>query len=119
MCCGIGPARNNRFVINIAAQRAYAERVRITAILKYDTAPRRFAKKPSSAPNNAIIIQRGSILRCLLFRLSEKAGGTGASLQTKIRSLRRDDGSQLRRRCVVMRGAAFAVRYAAITRGSP
>jgi hypothetical protein len=44
--------------------------------------------------------------------------GTGASLQTKIRSLRRDDGSQSRRSCVVMRGAAFAVRYAAVTRGS-
>jgi hypothetical protein len=44
--------------------------------------------------------------------------GRGRLCKTKIRSLRRDDGSQLRRRRVVMRGAAFAVRNAAVTRGS-
>ena len=77
MCCGIWAARNNRFVIDIAVQCAYAEHVRIPAILKYDTAPRRLAKKPSSAPNNRIIISRGTILRCLLFRVSEKTGDGG------------------------------------------
>ena len=79
--------RNNRSLIDIAAQRAYTDCVRITDILKYDSAPRRLAKKPSSAPSNKVIVSGGVLLAvsvfgedwgrgCLCKQKSDRCGAT-------------------------------------------